>query len=314
MSGKPRVFVLGATGMLGHRLSNGLIDLGYDVVAGVRNPPGSNSLFASMPVFRNTERVIAGLDAFDPRTIRAAIAARKPDVVINCIGVIKQRSEGKASIPCIAINALLPHILEEAVSAYGGVLIHFSTDCVFKGNRGRYTEADPPDADDWYGRTKAMGEVVGPCALTLRTSIIGPELSGFTSLVEWYLSNAGKKIKGFDRAIYSGLTTREMVHVLDALLSHHLSLRGLYQVASSPISKYQLLVLLTNELGLSTEIDRDTNFELDRSMSAVRFAEATGYCAPSWDEMIFGLCVDIQEYWNKGWGIPPPMTAFTRPR
>ena len=298
--------------MLGHRLCNGLIALGYDVLAGFRATPDPNLSYLSMPVFRHTERMVTGLDAYDWNNLKTKIAGIRPDIVINCIGVIKQKREGQSSVPCIAINALLPHVLDDAVSGYGGLLFQISTDCVFKGDRGGYTEADAPDAEDWYGRTKAMGEVSSSNALTIRTSIIGPEISGRTSLVEWFLTNAGGRIKGFGRAIYSGLTTREMVRVVDCVLAGNPSLRGVYQVASNPISKYDLLVRLRNELGFTTEIELDTDFELDRSMSAARFAEATGYEVASWDEMISGLAADIREYWRMEWKQMPPQTAFAQ--
>lgn len=314
MNAKQRILILGATGMLGHRLGNGLISLGYDVLVGVRNAPDERHKSTSMPLFCDQKRVIAGLNAMDIDRIRAQILDIKADVVINCIGVIKQKKWDNYIIPSIAINALLPHVLEEAVTAYGGTLIHFSTDCVFRGNRGCYSESDTPDADDLYGRTKAIGEVIGENALTLRTSIIGPEIYGFTSLVEWFLANAAGRIKGYDRALYSGLTTREMVGVVAHVLSQYPLLRGLYHVASQPISKHDLLLLLRDELGLVTEIVRDTDFILDRSMSSSRFEEATGYVAPSWREMIAGLGADIREYWEAGWNQKPSDAAFVENR
>jgi dTDP-4-dehydrorhamnose reductase len=146
--------------------------------------------------------------------------------------------------------------------------------------------------------------------LTLRTSIIGPEITGFTSLVAWFLGNAGGRVKGFSRAIYSGITTREMVNVVDFILSDKPHMRGLYQVASSPISKYELLNLLAKSLNLSTEIDKESDFALDRSMSADLFSKATGYSAPDWPSMISGLSSDLREYWANGWNTQLPAEAF----
>jgi dTDP-4-dehydrorhamnose reductase len=211
--------------------------------------------------------------------------------------VIKQRDDGQASVPCIALNALLPHALEEMVEQWGGWLIHFSTDCVFKGDRGAYTEEDPSDATDWYGRTKAMGEVLGNNALTLRTSIIGRELQGHRSLVDWLLSQEGSAVNGFTRAIYSGITTREMVNVVDLLIRERPGLHGLYQVASAPISKYELLCLIRDAAKMQIEINRDeTGLCIDRSLCGERFIQATGYQAPPWPQMVAGLVDDIMWY------------------
>lgn len=310
MADKPSLLVLGGTGMLGHRLAGGLIERGYDVTLGVRRRPNAASAAATMPAFAGAARLVEGFDAYDYRATCDKVADIGADVVINCIGVIKQRGEGKDSVACIAINALLPHALEEAVARSGGRLIHFSTDCVFKGDRGGYRESDAPDAEDWYGRTKAMGEVTGPHALTLRTSIIGPEIATFSSLVEWFIAHAGKPVSGFDRAIYSGVTTREMVNVIDHLLTRQPALHGLYQLASSPISKYDLLVKLRDALGLATMIARDSDFVIDRSMVADRFRADTGYGVPNWDEMVAGLADDLRTYWDRGWNKRPLQAAF----
>ncbi|WP_333688610.1 SDR family oxidoreductase [Methylococcus capsulatus] len=299
-----KVLVLGATGMLGHRLFWGLDRLGYRVVGGVRRDVSATHPYCRFAVFSDRSRLVTGVDAFDLAGLRAQVRAIQPDVILNCIGVIKQRGEGQMSVPCIALNALLPHVLEEIVSGWGGWLIHFSTDCVFKGDRGGYSEADPSDATDWYGRTKAMGEVQGSNALTLRTSIIGRELTGHYSLVDWFLSQRGGAVKGYSRAIYSGITTREMVHVIDLLLREHPQLRGLYQVASEPISKYELLCLIRDIAGLEIEIEMDkTTLCVDRSLSPERFFEATGYTAPAWPRMIAGLAEDIELY-QSTFGIP----------
>ncbi|EGV20682.1 dTDP-4-dehydrorhamnose reductase family protein [Thiocapsa marina] len=292
-----KVLVLGATGMLGHRLLFGLDELGYEVLAGVRRDLSKHLPYSRLPVLNEQRRVVSGIDGFDTKEMKKRLLEVKPDVVLNCIGVIKQRVEGDASIPCIALNALLPHVLEEIVSTWNGWLIHFSTDCVFTGKSGQYSENDASDATDLYGRTKAMGEVVGPHALTLRTSIIGPELSSHLSLVDWFRSQDGRVVRGYARAIYSGVTTREMVRVIDLLLREHHSLRGLYHLASNPISKYDLLCMIKDAVGLSMVIKRDeVSGVIDRSLRAERISMDAGYIPPSWPEMIAGLADDLVTY------------------
>lgn len=291
------IMVLGATGMLGHRLLWGLDELGYTVLGGVRTDVSTIEPYCRLPVFRDKQRIIVGLDGYDIVGLRKKLLSIKPDVILNCIGVIKQREEGQSSVSCIALNALLPHVLEELVLTWGGWLINFSTDCVFKGDRGHYNEADCCDATDWYGRTKAIGEVTGTNALTLRTSIIGRELKTHRSLLDWFLAQNGKIVKGFSRAVYSGITTCEMVRVIDLLLSEYPNLRGLYQIASEPISKYDLLCLIQSAANLDIQIVRDeTTVSINRSLKAGRFFQKTGYRAPSWPKMISSLVDDINLY------------------
>jgi dTDP-4-dehydrorhamnose reductase len=295
-----KILVLGATGMLGHRLYWGLSEKGYRVIGGVREKKIETEPFCNWPVFIDKSTIATGLDGYNLPQLRQRLKSIRPDVIVNCIGVIKQRDEGQSSVSCIALNALLPHVLEEIVAGWDGLLINFSTDCVFKGDRGCYTEDDAGDAEDWYGRTKYMGEVQGPHALTLRTSIIGRELRGHRSLVDWFLSQAGGTVRGFAKAIYSGITTREMVNVIDLILSRNDKIRGLFQVASTSISKYELLCLIREKTGMHIAIQRDEETGIvDRSLNSDRFYRATGYKAPPWPEMISGLADDINRYTPK---------------
>ena len=162
--------------------------------------------------------MIRGVDASDFDGLRRELENRKPEFIVNCVGIVKQRTEAGSAIPSITINALLPHRLAEAAASWGGRLIHFSTDCVFSGRTGGYREEDLSDAEDLYGRTKFLGEVTGPNAVTLRTSIIGRELTTHRSLLDWFLSQKGMTVRGFRRVIYSGVTTIEMAKVVDTLV------------------------------------------------------------------------------------------------
>jgi dTDP-4-dehydrorhamnose reductase len=285
-----RILVLGGDGMLGHQL---LRELGrtHDVTVSLRN---TREHYRAYQLF-DERTTVYGIDAHDHAGLAGLIGSAKPDIVVNAIGIVKQRDDAKAAIPSLEINALLPHRLADMCAARGARLIHISTDCVFSGSRGAYREEDFPDADDLYGRSKLLGEVTAPGCLTLRTSIIGLELKNKTSLIEWYLAQTGT-IRGFTRAIYSGLTTYEFSRVIGRVISDFPGLDGLYQVASDPISKYEILQKLTQLLDRKdVSVSADDTFHLDRSLNGEKFARATSYCAPSWDSMLGELSQKIRE-------------------
>jgi dTDP-4-dehydrorhamnose reductase len=210
-------------------------------------------------------------------------------VVINCIGVVKQREAAKDPIACITVNALFPHRLAKLCQASGTRLIHFSTDCVFSGARGHYREEDRPDAEDLYGRSKLLGEVTGPGCLTIRSSIIGRELHCRQGLVEWFLSQKGKSISGYRKAIFSGLTTGAMSRLLGEVLTRYRHLEGVWHVAAEPISKYDLLQLVRTAFAADVDIEPTDTFRCDRSLCAARFRAATGWSPLPWPRMIADL-------------------------
>ena len=241
-----------------------------------------------------------GVDALDLDSVARAMDQTKPDAVVNCIGIVKQRDEAKAAIPSIRVNALFPHQLADLCQAQGARLIHLSTDCVFSGNRGHYTEDDLPDPVDLYGRTKLLGELDRPGCLTLRTSIVGWELKHRAGLLEWFASQRGQTIKGYRNAIYSGVSTVVLARLIGDLLENHPALSGIYHVASQPIAKYDLLVRLRDALGwYDITIKPDDAFQCDRSLVGARFEAATSWQAPDWDEMIAGLAAEWPTY--EGW-------------
>lgn len=227
-------------------------------------------------------------------SVQEVLADFQPDATINAVGIVKQRNEAHASVPSLQINALFPHLLAEDCAAVESRVVHMSTDCVFSGERGSYVEDDESDARDLYGRTKFLGELHSEHCVTLRTSIIGPELSRKTGLVEWFLAQSGS-IKGYGKAIYTGFTTMEMGRIIEQVLTNHPELSGLWHVASTPINKFALLTLLAEKLGRSDiTIERDDSFVCDRSLRGDRFESATGYRAPSWDTMLDELSAMIQ--------------------
>jgi dTDP-4-dehydrorhamnose reductase len=229
--------------------------------------------------------LIAGVDVLDGDALAAALIRTRPDAVVNCVGAVKQLGRAKDPLAVLPLNALLPHRLARLCALLGARLVHISTDCVFRGDRGGYTEADRPDADDLYGRSKLLGEVDEPHAVTLRTSIIGRELESRHGLVEWFLSQSGT-VRGFARAVFSGLTADELARVILQHVLPNPGLRGIWQVSTAPITKHDLLVLLREAYGRDVRIEPDPSLELDRSLDSTRFREATGYAPPDWPAMI----------------------------
>jgi dTDP-4-dehydrorhamnose reductase len=286
-----RTLILGGTGMLGHKLWQAL--RGRDETWVTLR--GETARYAHLGLFP-ADRAIGGVDAGDFDTVVRACEAARPHLVVNCIGVVKQLKAAHDPIVSLTVNALFPHRLSGVCRATGARLIHFSTDCVFSGCKGNYTEADQPDADDLYGRTKLLGEVAGPGGLTLRTSIIGRELSTSTGLTEWFLSHRGGRVQGYRRARFSGLTTRALSDLLVQVIDDPPALTGVYHVASTPITKYDLLCRLNEQFDAKVTIDPADDVQVDRTLDGTRFRTATGWTAPDWNQMIADMSADPTPY------------------
>lgn len=277
-----RVLVLGGEGMLGHQVCR---RLGPRFELWVTYRDDSAPWLTYGDVAR--ERAVPTIDAMNLDAILGTLRAVRPDAVVNCIGIVKQRDEAKMAVPSITVNSLLPHQLADACEAAGARLLHITTDCVFSGKKGSYTEDDLPDPLDLYGRSKLLGEVDRAGALSIRTSIIGWEVMGSSSLLEWFAAQRGETISGYTRAIYTGLSTMALADTIGWLIEERPDLDGLYQVASEPIDKHSLLVRLRDALGWGDiTIIPDDTFFCDRSLMADRFVAATGWRPPSWDGMI----------------------------
>lgn len=283
-----RILILGGDGMLGHRL---LLDLSrsHEVRVTLRQERDAYSHFK---LFTETN-AYTGVDVRVTDRLVGVLADFHPEVVINAVGVVKQRKDGLDRIPNLEINALLPHRIAALCNAIGARLIHISTDCVFSGRRGGYTENDEPDPIDVYGHSKLLGEVTNPGCITLRTSIIGTELSRHTSLLEWFLAQKGKAF-GYRNAIFSGLTTTEASRIMERLICNFPDSAGIYHVSSQPISKFDLLTLIRDKFGLPIELVPDDAFHCNRSLDSRRFRKDFGYEPPTWQQMIEELAADYR--------------------
>ncbi len=242
------------------------------------------------------QRSIEGIDIENIESIRKAILESRPDVVINAVGIIKQLPSSKDTIKTLTVNSIFPHRLNELAGEFGFRLFCISTDCVFDGRRGDYSEEDVPNATDLYGKSKNLGEVSSEHCLTLRTSIIGRELRTSHSLVEWFLSNKGRSVKGFANAIYSGFPTVVLADIIRSLIFEHPKVSGLYHVSSDPINKYELLRLLNKAYGANIEIVRDEDFKINRSLDSTKFRNLTGFVPASWELMVEQMASDATPY------------------
>jgi len=276
-----KILVLGASGMLGNavlRVLAGSPQL--DVVGTVRSS-------RSVGLLPNTlgERLVSGVDVENSDTLVSLFSKVRPAVVINCIGLVKQLAESDDPLQAIPVNSVLPHRLARLCDAVGARLVHMSTDCVFSGKRGMYSETDFPDADDLYGRSKFLGEVDYPNAITLRTSIIGHERDGARSLINWFLSQEGQ-VKGYARAVFSGFPTVEIARIIRDYVIPNPELHGIFHLSAEPINKFDLLTLVAEVYGKSIEIVSDDKLVIDRSLDSTRFRQATGFSPEPWPELI----------------------------
>jgi dTDP-4-dehydrorhamnose reductase len=278
-----RTLVLGGLGMLGHKVAE-TFQYHCETWATVRSYNDVTLANQCLPGVQ----IYSGVDALDFSSIERAIDEIQPSIVVNCIGIIKQDALAYDPTTSIEVNALLPHRLANICNKHNRRLIHISTDCVFNGSQGNYLESSFADANDLYGRTKLLGEIHHEGGLTLRTSIIGPELRSSRSLLDWFLSQTGTA-NGYTRAIFSGLTTPELSRVIVQCATDWKHLSGLYHVSAQPITKFDLLTLVKAHYCLATEIQPQDEPVIDRSLDSTRFQETTGYRPPSWDEMVSEL-------------------------
>ncbi|MDO8986648.1 MAG: SDR family oxidoreductase [Coriobacteriia bacterium] len=283
-----RILVVGASGMLGHEAIRVLVP-DFDVHGACRTPFDASKLGLA------ADHLLTGLDATDPSAAYRLLETVQPDVVLNAVGIVKQRADAKAAVPSIQVNSLWPHILADACDQYGARMVHVSTDCVFSGSRGGYVEDDVPDAFDVYGRSKLLGEVTDrENVVTLRTSIIGWQIGEPTGLVGWFAAHRDQTLKGFTRAVFSGLTTRALAEVIRDVVLRDSTIRGLWHVSADPIDKFTLLSKLSTLLDWEVDLTPSDELVIDRSLDCSRFRDRTGWTPPSWDEMLEALATEYE--------------------
>lgn len=276
-----KILVLGASGMLGNAVFRLFSeDSGYDVTGTIRSDRSKRLFPESLQ-----DNLRSGIDVENMDSLMHVMGETKPDVVINCIGLVKQLAEVDDPLVVIPINSLFPHRLARLCAVADARFVHMSTDCVFSGSKGMYVDSEYSDAKDLYGLSKFLGEVDYPNAITLRTSIIGHELDGSRSLVDWFLSQSGP-VKGFRKAIFSGLPTVEIARVIRDYVIPHPQLHGSYHVSADPINKFDLLKLVAEIYGKSINIQPDDNLVIDRSLDSTRFRKATGFQPKTWKELV----------------------------
>ena len=274
--------------MLGHVLFRAFSkNKNLDVSATARSLAGIENGFPP----ESRPKILTGIDTDKFDGVVRVLESVRPDVVVNCIGLIKQSLDSSNPLAAITINAQLPHRIALACREAGARMIHISTDCVFDGKKGGYTEEDTPNADEFYGQTKMLGEVSYPHCVTLRTSIIGHELKTRLGLVEWFLSQRGP-VRGFTKAIYTGFPTIEMARIISDVILPNPDLSGIYNVSSAPISKHDLLRLVARRYAKSVVITPDAGLVLDRSLDSAKFRAKTGYVPPSWEKLVEEMHAD----------------------
>ncbi|WP_121542818.1 dTDP-4-dehydrorhamnose reductase family protein [Candidatus Rickettsia colombianensi] len=280
-----KILILGVTGMLGNSIFRFLSsDKNFDIFATARNNSACSYFSKDL-----SDKLITNVDVENHDSLVEVFNKVKPDIVINCIGLVKQLADANDPLKTLPINSLLPHRLANLCKLANSRLIHISTDCVFSGKKGNYKESDFPDCYDLYGRSKFLGEVGYPHAITVRTSIIGHELAGNRSLINWFLSAEGQ-VKGFEKAIYSGFPTVELARIIRDFVLPNKELHGLYHVASKPINKLELLKLVAEIYNKEIDIIPSDELVIDRSLDATRFNEVTGYTPPEWRELVKRMC------------------------
>lgn len=286
-----KVLIIGGSGMLGHKLVQ-LLQTNHVVGTTLRGTFEEYNQYG----FFEKDRIFENIDVEDISSVERVIQNFHPQIIINAVGVIKQLPTAKDAFKTILLNSLFPHQLAEITRAKGIRLITIGTDCVFDGKKGNYTEADNPNAQDLYGKSKHLGEIEGENCLTLRTSIIGRELKTTHSLVEWFLSSEGKCVKGYTNAIFTGFPTVVFTDIIGKIIEDFPGLSGLYQVASKPINKYDLLKLIRDAYQADIEIESFDDFHMDRSLDASKFEAATGIEIPDWQRMIKRMAEDNAIY------------------
>ncbi|TGK21407.1 dTDP-4-dehydrorhamnose reductase family protein [Leptospira kmetyi] len=285
-----KILILGASGMLGSAIFRILSESSHNVFGTIRN-----SEFLRFFSREDGNRLFSSVDVLNQDDLIDVFTRIKPDIVINCIGLIKQQKSAKDPLTVLPINSILPHRLSNLCKMIGARLILMSTDCVFNGKKGFYSEVDISDAEDLYGKSKEIGEIANePHVFTIRTSIIGHELNSNHSLINWFLSQE-TEVKGYKKAIFSGFPTSEIAEILKNVVIPRTDLYGLYHISSNPISKLDLLTLVADVYGKKIRILESDEVVIDRSLDSQKFRKETGFVPKEWKLLV----QDMKSYRDK---------------
>jgi len=281
-----RILILGGNGMIGHKMYQKISSEYNDTWVTLRrdlNDYKFKSLF-------NDSKVIDNLDLTNLVRLKCKLDELKPNIIINACGITIRRGIDNLISNTIILNSVLPHFLNEWVIENNQRLIHFSTDCVFSGFKGNYSENDTPDNNDLYGRTKALGEIKSSLrSITLRGSMIGRELENKTELLEWFLNQNDKSIKGFSNIIYSGITTIKMADIVLLIIKNYPSLNGIFNVSAKSISKFDLLNLCKLHFNMNTTIENDKKYISNKNLISTKLYNIIQIQQPDWTDLIVDL-------------------------
>lgn len=281
------MLILGADGMIGHKMAQSLSH--FDPYLNSRSH--SNYLQEHFP-----NSTLFNFD-FLNQNIEDLLEKTLPDYIINAVGITTRRGSTDNKETNL-LNSQLPKKIDFWCEENQKKQIHFSTDCVFSGDKGNYNDLDLPDAKDDYGKSKGDGEINSNSTLTIRSSVIGREIYNKTELLEWVISNKNKKIKGFDNAVYSGVTSLWMSKTVNEIIKNYPDLYGIYNISTPPISKYDLIAKINIYFKLNIELERDSSYYSNKSLNSDRFFTETNFTKPNWDEMLNDLYLDSEKNKN----------------
>jgi len=287
-----KVVVLGASGLIGHKLFEKLSKR-YETYGTLR----LKVEVYDNDFFKDYDNFIDQIDVHDFNNLIKNLNRINPDVILNCVGITKRKNEINLPLESIYVNSIFPHKLLNWAISNNKRLIHFSTDCVFNGKEGNYSELSLTNSEDNYGRTKALGEVNSKNGLTIRSSFIGRELLTNSELLEWFLSQKNESIKGFKNAMYSGVSTNFLAKTVGDIIEFFPELYGLRQLSiKNPISKYDLLMIAKDKFNKSVDIIADKKFKIDASLNGDLLRKEISYGNPNWNDMMEELCADNKYY------------------
>ena len=278
-----KILILGSNGLVGNTISRYFFEKeNYQTIAILRD-------YSKLKLFHKKfhQKFLVIENILDYEKTKKIIKSVKPDILINCLGITNKEitNNPKQIEKFIIINSLFPHWLQRLCSNIDARLIHFSTDCIFSGKKGFYSEKDIPDPPDIYGRSKLLGELNYENTLTIRKSVIGHELASKNGLLEWFLAQ-NNCVQGYKNVIFSGITVLELARLIDTYIIPRSDLKGILNISGQSISKFDLLKILANVYNKSIEIIPNESMNINRTLNGSQFNKLTGYRISPWSSLI----------------------------